>query len=49
MVNTFFDGIGKMSDHLVFSFIESLKQEIDIVMQVVLHSATETATCFTLL
>jgi hypothetical protein len=49
MVNTFFDGIAKMSDHLTFSFIESLKQEIDAVMQVVQISATETATCFTLL
>lgn len=49
MVNTFFEGIAKMSDHLTFSFIESLKQEIDAVMYVVQISATETATCFTLL
>lgn len=49
MVNTFFDEIHKMSDHFTFNFVESLKQELDTIMQVIQQSATEQATCFTLL
>lgn len=49
MVNTFFDEIHKMSDHFTFNFVESLKQELDTIMAVIQQSATEQATCFTLL
>lgn len=29
LVNTFFDGIHKLSDQFAFAFIESLKQDIE--------------------
>ena len=49
MVNTFFDEIHKMSDHFTFNFVESLKQDLDNIMQVLNHSATECGTFFTFL
>jgi hypothetical protein len=49
MVNTFFDEINKLSDHFTFNFVESLKQDLDTIIQVIQQSATETSTCFTLL
>jgi hypothetical protein len=48
MVNTFFDEIHKLSDHFSFNFIESLKADLDSIMQVINQSSTEASTCFTL-
>jgi len=49
MVNTFFDEIHKMSDHFTFNFVESLKQDLDGIMQVLNLSATECGTFYTFL
>jgi hypothetical protein len=49
MVNTFFDEIHKLSDHFSFNFVESLKQELDIILQVISLHASEASTFFTLL
>jgi hypothetical protein len=49
MVNTFFDEVHKLSDPFVFSFIESLKQDIELIIQTLLMSSTELATFYTFL
>jgi hypothetical protein len=49
MVNTFFDEIHKLSDHFAFNFVESLKQELELVMQVISLHASESSTLFTYL
>lgn len=49
MVNTFFDEIHKMSDQFAFAFIESLKQDIDIIVTTLFLSGTELATFYTFL
>ncbi len=33
MVSTFFDEINKMSDHFTFNFVESLKSELETILQ----------------
>jgi hypothetical protein len=33
MVNTFLDEINKMSDHFTFNFVESLKSELETILQ----------------
>ena len=47
MVTTFFDEIHKLSDAMAFSFIESLKQDIDLIVQTLFLSSTELATFYT--
>jgi hypothetical protein len=47
MVNTFFDEVHKLSDPFVFSFIESLKQDIELIIQTLLMTSTELATLST--
>ena len=47
MVNTFFDEINKMSDHFTFNFVESLKSDLETILQTLYQSATECATFFT--
>lgn len=49
MVNTFFDEIHKMSDHFTFNFVESLKQDLDGILQVLNLGATECGTFYTFL
>ncbi len=49
MVNTFFDEIHRMSDQFAFGFIESLKQDIDIIVTTLFLSGTELATFYTFL
>jgi hypothetical protein len=49
MVNTFFDEIHKMSDHFTFNFVESLKQDLENIMQILNLGATECGTFYTFL
>jgi hypothetical protein len=47
MVTTFFDEIDKMSDTLAFAFIESLKQDVELIVKTLFMSGTELATFYT--
>ena len=49
LVNVFFDEIHRMSDAFTFSFIESLKHEIEQIKAVLFQSSTELSTFYTLL
>ena len=49
MVNTFFDEVHKLSDGFIFNFIESLKQDLETLSNLILSYSSEAATLFTLL
>lgn len=49
MVNTFFDEIHRLSDQFAYAFIESLKQDIELIAQTLFISGTELATFYTFL
>lgn len=49
MVTTFFDSVDKISDQTLYGFIEDMKKDIDIIMQILYNSTNEMVVFFTYL
>lgn len=49
MVTHFFDSVNKMSDSAVYTFVEELKADIDLIMQILYSSTNEMIVFFTYL
>ena len=47
LVTHFFDSVGTMSDTAVYAFIEELKGDIDLIMQILYSSTNEMIVFFT--
>jgi len=49
LVTAFFDSVDKISDSMLFSFIEEMKKDIDLIMQILYASTNEMIVFFTYL
>jgi len=49
LVTTFFDSVDRLSDQTLYSFIESMKKDIDVIMTVLYNSVNEMGVFFTYL
>lgn len=49
LVTQFFDSVHKMNDSAVYQFIEELKADIDLIMQILYSSTNEMIVFFTYL
>mmetsp|Transcript_40493 Transcript_40493/g.38986 ORF Transcript_40493/g.38986 Transcript_40493/m.38986 type:complete len:153 (+) Transcript_40493:804-1262(+) len=47
LVTTFFDNVGKLSDHLVYLFVEELNKDFETVMLILYQNANELAIFYT--
>ena len=49
MVTSFFDAVDKMSDQSLYTFIEDMKKDIEVIMQILYNSTNEMIVFFTYL
>ena len=49
LVTSFFDSVDKITDQTLYSFIESMKKDIDIIMAILYNSTNEMGVFFTYL
>lgn len=49
MVTSFFDSVGRLQDSSLYGFIEELKKDIEVIMQILYNSTNEMVCFFTYL
>ena len=49
LVTSFFDSVDKISDQTLYAFIEELKKDIELIMQILYNSTNEMVVFFTFL
>ena len=49
LVTSFFDNVDRMSDSVLFNFIEDIKKDIDLILQILYNSTNEMIVFFTYL
>lgn len=49
MVTSFFDSVDRISDQALYTFIEDMKKDIDLIMQILYNSTNEMVVFFTYL
>ena len=49
LVTSFFDTVDKLQDHALFAFIEDIKHDKDLIMQILFNSCNETVVFFSYL
>lgn len=49
LVTTFFDSVDKMGDQVLYGFIEDMKKDIDLIMQILYNSTNEMVVFFSYL